>query len=227
MAGQCEATVTFEKSPNYGEQCQRAAVNGSSFCSAHGGLEDTTTPEAVRKRLDRPGVKCTAHNQNGEPCGNYAIAGGAVCTVHGGDAPQVREAARQRLLAMVHPALDTVFEIMLDPRQSGSDRLRAAFGTLNRGGFPEKAEIAVDAKPWEGLIDVVLRKAEADDDAVVEDAEIDEAEVVEDDEAEKQRLRELTDSFRQAAPAPEPEPDEPLVIPSSISMSDPPAWMQR
>jgi hypothetical protein len=46
----------------------------------------------------RQARKCHAHRKNGEPCKAYAIIGGRVCRAHGGAAPQVRAAARERLL---------------------------------------------------------------------------------------------------------------------------------
>lgn len=50
--------------------------------------------------------KCTAKAKStGNPCQRDAIAGATVCQVHGGSAPQVREAARRRLLELVDPAL--------------------------------------------------------------------------------------------------------------------------
>lgn len=49
--------------------------------------------------------QCTANRTNGQPCKGQAISGATVCRVHGGSAPQVIEAARRRLLAMVPGAL--------------------------------------------------------------------------------------------------------------------------
>lgn len=53
-----------------------------------------------------PPTKCTAHSsRTGEPCKKWAIAGHHVCSTHGGSAPQVREAARKRFLALVDDAI--------------------------------------------------------------------------------------------------------------------------
>jgi hypothetical protein len=41
----------------------------------------------------------------GERCRKRPIAGAAVCRSHGGAAPQVREAAKRRILSLVDPAL--------------------------------------------------------------------------------------------------------------------------
>lgn len=49
---------------------------------------------------------CTASSsRTGKPCKRAAIPGGTVCPTHGGSAPQVKAAAKLRLLAMVDPAL--------------------------------------------------------------------------------------------------------------------------
>lgn len=41
---------------------------------------------------------CSARKTNGDPCGQAALSGGTVCGYHGGRAPQVRRAARRRLV---------------------------------------------------------------------------------------------------------------------------------
>lgn len=50
--------------------------------------------------------QCTATNRSGERCGRASIVGGFVCNQHGGDAPQTREAAKKRILAMAIRGLD-------------------------------------------------------------------------------------------------------------------------
>lgn len=45
----------------------------------------------------RPARRCHARRTNGEPCRAYAIHGGRVCRAHGGAAPQVRQAATERI----------------------------------------------------------------------------------------------------------------------------------
>ena len=56
-----------------------------------------------------PSQKCKAKSsRTGEPCKRYAIAGGTVCPFHGGNSPQVKDAAKRRLLAMVDPAMAVI-----------------------------------------------------------------------------------------------------------------------
>lgn len=50
-------------------------------------------------------MTCTAKTSAGRPCRCPAIRGGNVCRTHGGSAPQVKEAARLRLLSLVDPAI--------------------------------------------------------------------------------------------------------------------------
>lgn len=214
MSGQCEATVASPKSPNLGQRCRRSAVNGATACAAHGGLQTTTTPDKVRKKLDQPGQPCTATKSDGEPCGNYAIKGGFVCVTHGGNLDNVREAARKRLLSLVAPAISAVEDILSDKATSASDRLRASNMVLNRTGFSEKTEVTLEAKPWEQLVKSAGILRELDD--------ISDAEVVEDD-----------DPFgfdRLLDPVPDDEPPAKETLPEQekvTSRAQPPSYVRR
>ena len=56
--------------------------------------------------------KCHARNRQGQQCGNWAIPGGAVCRMHGGASPKVQAAARERLAALVHPAIERLTALL-------------------------------------------------------------------------------------------------------------------
>lgn len=56
--------------------------------------------------------RCTATNRQGTRCGKWPIPGGRVCRLHGGGAPQVIQAAEERLKAMEIPALIRLDELM-------------------------------------------------------------------------------------------------------------------
>jgi hypothetical protein len=104
--------------------------------------------------------RCTAHGRtSGKPCRNWPVPGATVCRLHGGSAPQVREAARQRLLAMLNPALAELQKILRKPETSDGDRLRAIAQVLTQNGFsPEQAVqiIVGEQRPkWEELVDEV------------------------------------------------------------------------
>lgn len=78
---------------------------------------------------------CTATSQGtGQRCRRSAIPGGTVCRYHGGAAPQVKEAARLRLLAAADPAARKLIQLM---RQKDNDQvaLRAAMDILDRAGL--------------------------------------------------------------------------------------------
>lgn len=57
-----------------------------------------------------PRPRCTAHGRTSKlPCKNYPIPGGTVCRFHGGGAPQVRQAAIDRLIAYQDKAITRLF----------------------------------------------------------------------------------------------------------------------
>jgi hypothetical protein len=66
------------------------------------------------RRLDRPAIRCRAHNRLGEPCAAFAIRGARVCVAHGGSAPQVKAAADRRITELYGTAIDTLERAMQD-----------------------------------------------------------------------------------------------------------------
>jgi hypothetical protein len=56
--------------------------------------------------------KCTATSAAGTPCGAWAIVGGTVCHYHGGATPGARQAAQNRMLALLSPALERLARIL-------------------------------------------------------------------------------------------------------------------
>lgn len=59
------------------------------------------------------GVLCSARSkQSGKPCKQRAIPGGTVCHYHGGAAPQVKASAMERLMALQHPAIDRLTQLI-------------------------------------------------------------------------------------------------------------------
>ena len=89
-----------------------------------------------------PWMRCSAHNRAGKQCGKDAIPGAVVCHMHGGKSPQVKEAAKLRLLEMVDPALATMLR-MVTKSKIDAVRLQAARDILDRTGFKptDKVEI--------------------------------------------------------------------------------------
>lgn len=84
--------------------------------------------------------RCTAHKKNGVRCGKSAILGGNVCGAHGGRAPQVKQAARERLAALVDPAIATVGHLVRKAKHEPT-RLAAAKDVLDRNGYAAKFAI--------------------------------------------------------------------------------------
>ncbi len=109
-------------------------------------------------------MQCSAKRSNGTPCTRHAINGGRVCYVHGGAAPQVKKAARDRILEMVDPALAVLSRAMtLKPKESPSAiALAAARDILDRAGHK-----AIDKLQLSGEVTTVtaadMLKAELDD----------------------------------------------------------------
>ena len=89
-----------------------------------------------------PVVVCSAHAKTGSPCKQPCIPGGTVCRFHGGSAPQVREAARKRLLELVPMALQTL-QAMASGASSEAVRVRAAIDLLDRAGLRPADEVVV------------------------------------------------------------------------------------
>ena len=131
-------------------------------------------------------TRCKAKTRSGRRCKNPPILAGTVCRMHGGSAPQVKEAAQRRLVAMILPALAELHDVLRKPDTSDADRLRAIKEVLDRGGVSAKLTVEVEA-PWQSIIDGIV--AEVDDAALAvptperePEAEVLDAELVEDDE---------------------------------------------
>ena len=87
-----------------------------------------------KKRVQTDPVYCSARKTNGDPCRRRPIKGGTVCATHGGSAPQVKEAARRRILAAQDRAAAMVIQVMEDPETPHAVKLAAAKDLLDRGG---------------------------------------------------------------------------------------------
>lgn len=78
--------------------------------------------------------QCSATSKrSGQRCRRAPIVGGTVCVTHGGGAPQVKLAARERIAALVDPAIDAL-QRALRHRDIGV-AVRAARDLLDRAGF--------------------------------------------------------------------------------------------
>lgn len=98
----------------------------------------------------------TAHS-TGERCNRSAIRGGNVCQVHGGSAPQVRAAAKRRLLEAADEVAAILVRIAISEDTDERVRLQAIRDLLDRAGImtPKTVEVVtIDA------IDAEIRRLE-------------------------------------------------------------------
>ena len=120
--------------------------------------------QPAREALGDTTRRCTATSKTtGQRCGRAPIVGGFVCVMHGGAVPAVRKSARERLLAMVDPALDALLRFLRTAPpcehcgRSDADRdpvvLRAAQLVLDRTGFHPSVSVQVQPTPsqYDGL----------------------------------------------------------------------------
>ena len=88
--------------------------------------------------------RCRAMLSDGSrQCRNAPIMGGTVCRFHGAGAPQVRASARERLEALVDPAI-TGLRAALDSEDVGAI-LKAARLVLDRTGYPPVTKLEMEA----------------------------------------------------------------------------------
>lgn len=93
---------------------------------------------------------CTAtSSQSGKPCRAPAIKGGTVCVAHGGAAPQVKDAARRRLLEAVDPLMAELIRLALHG-DSESVRVAATKDALDRAGLGAKQVIESEVTIHDG-----------------------------------------------------------------------------
>lgn len=89
--------------------------------------------------------RCTAAARStGERCGRTPIPGGYVCRVHGGDVPAAREAAKQRLLQLVDPAIYGLTQAL---------KIAESFQCKECGGFSDAKMAAVVVKAAQIVLD--------------------------------------------------------------------------
>ena len=79
--------------------------------------------------------RCRATSkQSGQRCKRFAIPGGTVCNIHGGGAPQVQQAAKDRLAALVDPAITRLGELV-QQTEYPSTAFSAVKDVLDRNGL--------------------------------------------------------------------------------------------
>lgn len=129
---------------------------------------------------------------SGQRCKNPAIMGGTVCPYHGGNAPQVREAARRRLLEMVPDAVEAMAGLagIVDGVWGAEDekvRQRALADVLDRAGLRPADQVVLteQALPNEAL-DAAIANAMRARGMIESQTDISDAEIVETPDAPTQ-----------------------------------------
>lgn len=128
------------------QQAPRNQTNGAP----HGPVPESTVPSQ----------RCHAKRTNGvTPCKSWAIVGATVCRKHGGGAPQVREAARKRILAFAPIAVQQLQQLATGA-MSEAVRARAAIDLLDRAGLKAPEEhVVVPASDTNAALDEALLRA--------------------------------------------------------------------
>jgi hypothetical protein len=151
---QCAGTIINPKNAKFGERCSRFAKRGSEYCNLHGGnhVRGVGHPETLERR-------CIARRKNGRQCAKPPIAGGVVCGTHGGRSPFVLAKAQARLASFADPALTVLYDLLVKPGTSDSDRGRYALAILDRTGLSptSRMEIGVESKPWEITMNHIIK----------------------------------------------------------------------
>lgn len=97
--------------------------------------------------------KCNGHTRHGpnagKPCGANPPAGQLTCVKHGGNNPTHRAKGRERLMAMVEPALVELQKIISNPETNDADKLRGIQLVLDRTGFKAGVEVSVGLSQWD------------------------------------------------------------------------------
>ena len=102
---------------------------------------------------------CSAHSRTGKPCKYPSIPGGTVCRFHGGGAPQVQQAARVRLAALVDPSIDRLAKLVQE--KSPSVALGAVKDVLDRNGLKTPDQLQITALDAEDVAKMTTRELKA------------------------------------------------------------------
>lgn len=103
--------------------------------------------------------RCTATNRQGNRCGKAPIPGGTVCRMHGGGAPQVKAKALERLMALQHPAIDTLAFLMKQRATFPSTAYAAARDVLDRTEGKAREQVDLNITGELQMVPAKLAKA--------------------------------------------------------------------
>lgn len=115
-----------------------------------GQLKPPVTPETARVSGNLSSQRqCVGTRTDGQRCERAPIRGGTTCPLHGGKSPLARRAAQKLLLALVEPAVETLFAALQACDGQGdplwSARVSAAKTLLSRAGLGEQAKLILQS----------------------------------------------------------------------------------
>jgi hypothetical protein len=133
----------------------------------------STTPDEIGQKWNRTRTHCTATNKDGSECKAWAVSGTDICRKHGADQKSLQQLSKVRLFGLLPEALEQLQKIIRSPLTRDADRLKAIELVMNRTGFGPRAELTVEAKPYEDVLDSILVEVPAlNAGEVVVDAEL-------------------------------------------------------
>lgn len=99
---------------------------------------------------------CIGDPETGLNCANNALPGSLLCIEHGGSIARHRQVIAMRMMALIEPALKTVFRCMASNDESVA--LKAAETILDRTGWGRSATLHLEEKKEDltGLTDAQL-----------------------------------------------------------------------
>ncbi|MDN4473569.1 hypothetical protein [Demequina zhanjiangensis] len=152
---------------------------GSDFCNQH-------RPDAAEQLTNR----CVRRKKNGEQCRRPAVRGSTVCPKHGINRFALA-AAQRRLASFADPALTALYDILIKPSTPDNERARVALAIIDRVGLGPSArfEVGIEAKPWEIVMQHVVRELPEGSDLAIESGPVVDAEVVEEPIEDEPRPR--------------------------------------
>src|SRR5580658_8139106 len=112
---------------------------------------------ATKHMQDAP--RCTAYSKTtGKRCKQAAIRGGNVCIVHGGASPAAKAGAQRRLATLVDPALEIMWELLIDKKTPHATRFAIIKDILDRAGLKpvDKSEVSLN---WDGDVSKLASRA--------------------------------------------------------------------
>ena len=161
VASVAEASMQGVDDPSmHGRKVRGKASEGDSGEKRPRDTRSDNPPTAAKKGMPGsrdPARRCIAKaNRTGERCRAAAIKGGTVCRIHGGGAPQVKKAAKERLLELVEPALAELRKIVMNPKTDDSVKVRSIQIILDRTGYGPGQTVILQSSAWDDATDALL-----------------------------------------------------------------------